>query len=169
MQPTAWHLAEVNIARARAPLDSPLLADFVAALAEINSLADRAPGFVWRLTSESGDATSIRIDEDPQLLVNMSVWTGVEPLFDFVYKTAHAAVMARRREWFERSSEAYQALWWIPSGHVPSTEEALERLAALRANGPAPEAFTFKHRFPPPGGAGNPGGLHSEPFCSGWS
>ena len=101
-----WHLAQVNIALPREPLDAPLLADFVAALAPVNAVADASPGFVWRLQTEDGDATAIRAFGDDRLIVNMSVWESVEALRGFVYGEAHAAVLRRRREWFERLGRA---------------------------------------------------------------
>lgn len=147
----AWHLAQINVARALAPLESPQLAGFVANLERVNALADRAPGFVWRLEDESGNATDIRVDEDPLLIVNLSVWESREALFDFVYRSGHTAIMARRGEWFERRRGPHQALWWVPAGERPSAEEGMARLARLAAEGPGPEAFTFKQAFPPPG------------------
>src|SRR5215467_12939141 len=127
-----WHddgvdylLAQVNIARMREPLDSPLLAGFVAALGPVNALADAAPGFVWRLQTEDGNATAVRAFEWDQagsagVLINMSVWESVETLAAFVYSDAHRRVLSRRREWFEQMAEAYLALWWIPRGHIPA-------------------------------------------------
>ena len=151
---TEYQLAQINIARAVAPLDDPRLADFVAGLDEINALADESPGFVWRLQSESGNATDILVSDDPRLIINLSVWESVESLFDFVYRSSHIAVMARRREWFERPSGPHLALWWVPAGYRPGVEEAVARLDHLERHGPAPEAFTFKHRFPAPSGPG---------------
>jgi Domain of unknown function (DUF3291) len=145
------HLAQVNIARIRAPLDSPELADFVAALAPVNALADAAPGFVWRLQTDEGDATAIRPYDDDSILVNMSVWESVESLSDFVYRTDHRGYLARRREWFDRVADVFIALWWVPAGHVPTVDEAKDRLALLERRGPTPEAFTFRSRFPAPG------------------
>ena len=145
-----WHLAELNIARALAPLDSPTLADFMSELDRINALADAAPGFVWRLQGDAGNATDVRVGGDPLLLVNLSVWRSAEELFDFVYRTAHAGVMVQRRRWFEKMSEAYQVLFWVRAGHLPTVEEAFERLHTLRRLGPTAEAFTFKARFAPP-------------------
>ena len=147
---TEYHLAQLNIARALAPMDDPKMADFVARLDEINRLADGSPGFVWRLQDESGDATAIRAFDDPNLLVNMSVWESPDALFDYVYRSGHARVMARRRDWFDMPADAHTVLWWIPAGHIPSLEEAKARLDLLRAEGPGPRAFTFKNRFPPP-------------------
>jgi len=158
-----WHLAQLNVARPLAPLDSPKLAEFVAQLAPINALAEAAPGFIWRLVGDGGDATSVRVD-DPTIIVNMSVWQTPEALFDFVYKTAHAKVMARRREWFDRM-QTFVVLWWIPAGHVPTVAEAMGRLALLEANGPSPEAFTFKQRYPAPGSLGGPTDMKPEPYC----
>jgi hypothetical protein len=134
----------------------------------INAQADQAPGFVWRLQSDSGNATDIKPSENPNFIVNMSVWRDVESLFDFVYKTAHRIVMARRREWFEKPVTQYQVLWWVPAGHKPTVEEGLARLAKLQADGPTAEAFTFKARFPAPDQAGGPEDMKPEPYCVGW-
>ncbi len=151
VQQQPFHVAQVNIAMLREPLSSPRLADFVAALEPVNALADAATGFVWRLQTEDGDATSIQAFADDRLLVNMSVWTSIEALGDFVYRTRHAEVMRRRREWFEQLTEVFAVLWWIPAGHIPTVAEAKERLAMLEANGPGPDAFTFRVPFAAPG------------------
>src|SRR5215471_5957014 len=146
-----YHLAELNIARFRAPMDAPELADFVAALQPVNALADAADGFVWRLQTEEGDATAIHAFEDPLMLVNMSVWESLEQLRAFAYTNrAHVSIMRRRREFAEAMAEAYLVLWWVPAGHLPSVDEAKERLEVLRASGPTPHAFTFRASFPPP-------------------
>ncbi len=145
-----FHLAQLNIARALAPLDDPLMADFVAALDRINALAEASPGFVWRLQDESGNATEIRAFDDPLVIVNLSVWESVEALFDYVYKGGHAGVLARRRGWFEKAEGPHLALWWVPAGHRPDVFEARERLARLEKKGPSAEAFTFGRRFPAP-------------------
>jgi hypothetical protein len=152
---TESHLAQVNIGRIVAPLDSPELADFVAQQPEINALADRSPGFVWRLVDDDGaDATGIRPDgNDALLLINCSVWESVEALRNFTYHSDHLRVMSRRREWFHRMAEAHQALWWIPAGHRPTVAEAMERVALLREHGPGPQAFTFRDPYPAPTGA----------------
>ncbi len=152
----AHHLAQVNIALPKQPLDSPLLEEFVAALDPVNAVADGAPGFVWRLQTEDGDATAVRAFGDDRLIVNMSVWESLEALRDFVYRNpAHLRVMRRRKEWFERLQEAHLALWWVPAGHVPAVAEAEERVAHLRAYGPTPYAFTFRNHFPPPDARGS--------------
>jgi hypothetical protein len=145
----AHHLAQLNAARTKAPLDSELLSGFVEALEPVNALADASPGFVWRLQTDEGDATSIRAFEDELMIVNMSVWESIEALWDFVYAGDHLSYMRRRREWFERI-ESHMVLWWVPAGHTPSVDEALDRLDDLRANGPSGRAFTFKRRFPAP-------------------
>jgi len=150
-------VAQVNIGRLVAPLDSPRLADFVAGLDPVNAVADGAPGFVWRLQTEDGNATDLRAFErdaegaDGGILVNMSVWESVEALAAYVYGDAHRAVLRRRREWFEPLRDVFTALWWIPRGHIPTISEAEERVRHLRAHGPAPWAFSLKIHFPPPG------------------
>jgi hypothetical protein len=146
-----WHLAQLNVGRTLEPLDSERLAGFVEALDPINALADAAPGFVWRLQSESGNATDIKpVQEDDRFIVNLSVWESLEALGDFVYRSDHVRIMRQRAQWFERMAEAIVALWWVPEGTVPTVEEALERLDRLRREGPTPEAFTFRTPFPPP-------------------
>ena len=146
----AHHLAQVNVARMLAPLDSPVMADFMAALEPINALGDGSPGFVWRLQTDDGDATAYRVLGDDMMIVNLTLWESVEALADFAYRSEHKDVMRRRREWFEKMDEAYLALWWVPAGHIPTVEEAEERLLHLRAHGPSPHAFTFREQFPPP-------------------
>ena len=146
-----WNVAQVNVGRLRAPVDDPLIADFVAGLDQINAVADAAPGFVWRLQTEDGNATAIRPDADDALLaVNMSVWRSVEDLAEYVYRSDHVGFMRRRREWFDRFDGHYLALWWIAADTVPTVDEALERLAHLDRHGPTEQAFTFRHRFDPP-------------------
>ena len=151
-----WHLAQVNIALPREPLDAPLLAGFVAALAPVNAVADASPGFVWRLQTEDGDATAIRAFGDDRLIVNMSVWESVEALRAFVYGEAHVAVLRRRREWFERLGEPETALWWVPAGTTPTVADAEERLGQLRAHGPTERAFTLREPRPAPAAAAAP-------------
>jgi heme-degrading monooxygenase HmoA len=149
-------LAQVNIGRLREPLDSQRLAGFAAALDPVNAAADAAPGFLWRLQTEDGNATAVRAFEWDQagsagVIMNMSVWESPEALAAFVYSDTHRAVLRQRRQWFERMAEAYTALWWIPRGTVPSTQDAEDRVRLLRANGPTQQAFTLKLLFPPPG------------------
>jgi len=165
----AWQLAQMNVATARYPLDDAPMAEFVARLDAINALADASPGFVWRLQGISGNATDIRVDDDPFTIVNMSVWRDVESLFAFAYRSAHQGVMAKRRQWFRRPEHAYQVLWWVPDGHRPSVDEGFARLQTLQRAGPGATAFTFRHRFPPPGRADQDDGLDPAPFCAGWS
>ena len=143
-------LAQLNIGVIKGPMDSPLMADFAANLERINAVAEAAPGFVWRLQTEEGDATAIRPFENENMLVNMSVWKDLDSLRRYVYHSAHVEVMRRRREWFEPMSEAFLVLWWVPRGHRPGVTEAIARLEVLRAKGPSPEAFTFRRSFPSP-------------------
>ena len=147
---SAYELAQLNTGFIRGPIDSPVMAEFVANLERINALADASPGFVWRLKTEAGDATAIRPFPDPSQLLNMSVWRDVDALRRFVYRSAHAEILARRREWFEPVREPIMVLWWVPRGHRPGIEEAVARLALLRAQSPTAEAFTFRQTFPPP-------------------
>jgi hypothetical protein len=145
-----YHLAEINIGRLRAPVDDPMIADFVANLGRINALADGSPGFVWRLVGEGDDATDIKPDPDDEMMaLNMSVWTDPQALGAFVYRSDHIGIMRRRKEWFEKL-ELYMALWWAPAGHIPTVEEGISKIETLRRLGPTAEAFTFRHTFPAP-------------------
>lgn len=144
------HLAQINVGFLKEPLDHASMAGFVELLDPINALADRSPGFVWRLVGEGEpDATRMRPFGD-DLLINFSVWESVDALWDFTYRTEHLELLRRRRSWFERFSGAHLALWWIPAGTVPSLEEGERRLETLRAKGPSAEAFTLRDRFDPP-------------------
>jgi heme-degrading monooxygenase HmoA len=138
------HIAQVNIARMRGPLESAVMSGFVARLDEINALADGSPGFVWRLQTPEGNATYLRPYDDDRILVNLSVWESVEALKDYVYRSAHAELLRQRREWFEQFAGAYAALWWVPAGHIPGIGEAKKRLEHLERHGPSQFAFTFK-------------------------
>lgn len=144
-----YHLSQLNIADLLAPLDSPQLANFVANLEPINALAEASPGFVWRLQTEEGDATSIDYF-GPDKLVNLSLWETVEDLKHYVYRSAHTDIMRRRREWFGKMDKAHMVLWWVAAGHIPSVEEAAARLAQLQQQGPTQQAFSFTSPFPPP-------------------
>ncbi len=164
---TDWHLAQVNVGRLVAPPGDPRVEPFMAALDRINALADVSPGFIWRLQDDSGNATALRPTPDPLFAVNMSVWRHAEALFDFVYRSAHTPVMTKRRDYFDRFDGAYQALWWIPAGHIPSVDEAFSRLWRLDRYGPTDHAFTFKARFPAPGISGTPIDMQPDPWCVG--
>ncbi|MGW2383136.1 DUF3291 domain-containing protein [Streptomyces sp. NPDC001658] len=145
---TAYELAQVNISRLKFPLDSPELKDFVDALDPVNASAEEADGYVWRLQSDGGDATDIKVFGDDWLIINLTVWRNTNALTAFMYQGQHREMLARRREWFERVQEAMTALWWVPAGHRPTVAEAESRLLHLRANGPTPYAFTLRTSFP---------------------
>ena len=122
--------------------------DFADNLDRVNALAEAAEGFVWRLQDDTGNATSIQHFEDPLLLVNMSVWTSVEALKDFMYRTVHVDFLRRRQEWFEKSAGVMTVLWWVSEGHIPGIPEAVERLERLRSQGTGPDAFTLRDSLP---------------------
>ena len=149
MNSSTHHVAQVNIARMRAPFDDAIMAGFVALLDEINALADRSPGFVWRLQTASGNAVELRPYNDDRILVNLSVWQSLDPLKSFVYRGAHAEVMRKRSAWFEKFDGMYMALWWVKAGHLPDVAEAKQRLEHLREHGPSVYAFSFQQTFPP--------------------
>ena len=141
------HIAQINIAKMLAPLDSPIMAEFVSNLEVINKLAEASEGFIWRLKDEGNNATSIKIYNDEFLLVNMSVWKSVDALFQYAYQSQHVEIFRRRREWFEKMPQMHMALWFVPEGHQPDVEEATLRLDYLRTHGETPYAFSFKKQF----------------------
>jgi hypothetical protein len=159
-----FHLAQVNIGRLRAAIDDPIMDGFRTQLDPINALADRSPGFVWRLQTEDGNATAIRPYADERMAINMSVWESLEALQQYVYKSAHVKPLRDRKEWFEPIEGPILALWWVPAGHIPTVAEALDRLEHLKVHGPTLTAFTFKTPFAPPDAAGELPGLDAE-FC----
>lgn len=144
------HLAQINIARLVAPLDDPRIAEFVAQLEPINALADEAPGFVWRLKSESGNATDIAYSDDSFVIVNMSVWESLDALRTYAYKSDHAKVFRDRAKWFKKMEKPSYCLWWIPIGHIPSVAEARERLEHYQVHGATPYSFWFSQHYPQP-------------------
>lgn len=147
---TRFHLAQVNVGRLLAHIDDPRIKRFKSNLDRVNAIADATPGFVWRLVGEGNNATDLQpVPDDPLFAINLSVWTGLDALAGFVYRTDHRGIMRRRREWFE-PMETYMALWWISAGHRPSPGEALARLDTLARRGPTPDAFTFREPFPAP-------------------
>lgn len=146
---TKHHLAQINIARMKAPLEDPLMQEFVAGLEPINALADDAPGFVWRLQDDSGDATSLRPFPDDYLIVNMSVWESVESLRQYTYKTVHVEYVRRRKQWFEKLEQPIYVLWWLPAGQIPTVAEGKARLDHLIKHGESSTAFTFGKIFSP--------------------
>lgn len=167
MKSERLRLAQANVARMRAPLDDPLMEGFRSQLEAINAIADESPGFVWRLQTAEGDATSIRAFDDERILFNMSVWDSIEALHAYVYRSGHVGPLRNRRDWFEPLEGPSLVLWWVPEGHVPTVEEAKERLRLLAEHGPTPSAFTFRTSFPPPGAQPGPALDMDAEFCGG--
>jgi hypothetical protein len=146
------HLAEFNIARLRAPLDHPDTAEFTAVLEAVNRIAEVSPGFVWRLQDDDGRSSSyVQAYDDPLLIVNYSIWTDVESLRHFIYRSGHGAYFRRRKEWFEEGTSKV-VCWWVPAGEVPGVDEGVRRMEHLEQHGPSDQAFTLAEPMPPPGG-----------------
>ena len=147
-----YHLAQLNVARFMKPAEHPDNADFVNNLDRVNAIAEAQPGFVWRFTGDGNDALDVQAFDDPNIAMNMSVWKDMESLADFVYRNEdHLAIMRRRREWFEKT-ELHLVLWWVEAGHIPSVDEAKDRLNTLSTHGPGKSAFTFRNPYPAPSG-----------------
>ena len=144
------HIAQINIGRLRFDTADPKLSGFMDNLERINALAEQSPGFVWRLKDDSGNATAIRVYDDPRIALNMSVWESHEALQAYAYRSEHVQFFRRRAEWFEDFGAPYLALWWIAAGDIPTPMAGQQKLQHLAEHGPSPEAFTFKERFGPP-------------------
>ena len=151
MHDGAMHLAQLNVGRLRAPIDDPMIDDFRSGLGRINALAEISPGFVWRPQDGSGDATGIKPFDDDLEIINLTVWESIEALAEFTYRSDHVELLRRRREFFEAPAQPTLCLWWVPAGTIPTVDDAISRLAHLRAHGPTPTAFTFRQRFEPDG------------------
>jgi hypothetical protein len=144
------HLAQINIGMLVAPIDDPRVADFVSQLDPVNKLAEQSPGFVWRLQSESGNATDVPYNDDPTMLVNMSVWESLETLKAYVYGSRHLGVFRDRQKWFQKLDLPHYCLWWVPVGHIPAVAEGRERMEHYQKHGSTPEAFWFSEFYPAP-------------------
>ena len=147
---TSYEIAQLNVGRAVAAMDDPVMADFMNWLDEINALAERSRGFIWRLQGDNGNNTDLKVGDDPLFIVNLSVWSSIDALYEFTYRSEHKTVFKRRHEWFERLGRPNTTLWWQPPGTSPTAEEALRRLELLTTLGPTADAFTFKEQFPAP-------------------
>ena len=133
------HLAELNVGYFRYPTDDPRMAEFMDNLDRVNELAERSPGFVWRLKGDNNNATEFRIGDD--MAVNLSVWVSAKALEDYVFKTVHARFYRKRGEWFEKMDKPHMVLWSLEEGHLPDLAEAYERLAHYTKNGASDYAF----------------------------
>ncbi|MEM6722520.1 MAG: DUF3291 domain-containing protein [Bacteroidota bacterium] len=141
------HLAQLNIANMLEPLDHPVMKDFVDNVDRINEIADKSPGFIWRLQDELGDATRIKFGDNPNTLVNMSVWRSLADLFAYVYHSDHVEIFKRKKEWFQKMEAMHIVLWYVEEGYIPDLAEAQERLSYLQTYGESPFAFTFRKRY----------------------
>ena len=143
----AYNLAQLNIAKMLAPLDDPIMADFVNNTDRINNLAEQADGFVWRLKEDKDYDKAAEVFKDDFWAINMSLWKDKHSLFDFTYNSDHVAIMKRKKEWFSKLKEMHMVLWYVPENHEPSAQEAKDRLEYLRNHGETPHAFSFRSQF----------------------
>ena len=151
MNNTQWHLAQINIGKiVGASINDPVMKTFVDQLEEINALAEGSKGFIWRLKDETNNATNLNPFGDNRIIVNMSVWGSMDDLTNYIFKGRHAEVMRNRKAWFENFGKPYTAFWYVSVGHIPTVEEAIERLNHLQEKGPTSFAFDFKTKFPKP-------------------
>ena len=142
-------LAQLNIGRLIAPIDSPIVKEFTDFIDPINKFSEESKGFVWRLKSDDGQSSSYMPTpfEDYRIITNLTVWETLDDLKEFTYKTVHTYFIKSRRKWFEKMDSPHLVLWWIPRGHIPTLEEGKTKLELLEANGPTPEAFTIAKAY----------------------
>jgi hypothetical protein len=146
-----YFIAEINIAKMKGvDINDPIMKEFVENLDAVNQIAEKSEGFVWRLKDENNNATSLNPYNDETIIINVSVWKSIETLENFMYRTFHSDFLKRRKEWFLTYGSAHTAMWWIPEGHIPTMQEAVDKLSFLQTNGPSPNSFDFRHKFPAP-------------------
>ncbi len=146
-----YFIAEINIAKMKGvDINDPIMKEFVENLDAVNQIAEKSEGFVWRLKDENNNATSLNPYNDETIIINVSVWKSIETLENFMYRTFHSDFLKRRKEWFLTYGSAHTAMWWIPEGHIPTMQEAVDKLCFLQTNGPSPNSFDFRHKFPAP-------------------
>jgi hypothetical protein len=153
------HLAQVNIARSHAPFADASMASLVERIAEINALAERSKGFVWRFKAPEDGSRWFAPFEDyfvpfaqERFFFNMSVWESIEDLKHYVFRTAHSELLKGRQHWMGEFEKAALAMWWIRAGHVPTVAEARAKLEQVQQLGPTSDAFTLATVFPKPDG-----------------
>lgn len=137
------HLAQFNIGRMTYDLDDPRAADFVRGVDMLNRIAEQAEGFVWKYETETGGVVQDNVDDDPRVLINLTVWDSIEALTHFVFKTLHKHFLMRKAEWFTPLDRAHFVMWWIPEGHCPNLTEAQGKLEQLRTKGASDAAFDW--------------------------
>ena len=143
------YLAEFNIGILRHDWEDPRIADFANALDQVNNIAARSPGFVWRLPDEEMEAAQCNPDGvlggNPRTASTLSVWEDVDSLEQFVWRTLHKRFFDRREEWFAPDQGIRLVLWHIYQDHRPSINEAVERLRNLESRGDTDFAFGWAY------------------------
>ena len=141
------HLAQANLAWMRYPLHDRRMTDMRDEIDRINRLGDHAVGFIWRFQTDQGDATDVRVLDDPRVLFNLTIWRSVDDLRRYVYRTEHTAFLRRRRDWFLPPPKPPLAMWWVPAGTRPTVADGMARLQRLWRDGPSFDAFTLSKPY----------------------
>ena len=137
------HLAQFNIGRMTYDLDDPRAADFVGGIDMLNRIAERSEGFVWKYETAMGGVVQDDVDNDPRMLINLTVWDSIAALKHFVFNTLHKHFLTRKAEWFTPLDRAHLVMWWIAEGHRPDLKEAQGKLEQLRIEGASDAAFDW--------------------------
>ena len=144
-----YHLAQANIARFKASLDSPVMKEFVDFIEPVNRFAEESEGFIWRLKDEEGRSASYIESpfKDEMMAVNISVWQDIDTFKSFVYGTVHSYFLKNKKKWFDMKGPSQFVMWWLPKGELPTLQMAKDKLETLETNGESPEAFSMKQLF----------------------
>lgn len=148
-----YHLAQANIGRFKASLDSPLMKEFVDFLEPVNRFAEESEGFIWRLKDDEGKSASYIESpfKDEMMAVNISVWQDIDSFKSFVYGTVHSYFLRNKKKWFDMKGPSQFVMWWLPKGELPTLQMAKDRLEILEINGESSEAFSMKQLYNPEG------------------
>jgi len=152
----SFELAQVNVSRLLAPLESPQLAAFMAALDEVNAEGDAASGFLWRLQTEDGNATAVKafgwdVAGSHGVIVNLTTWSSVEALAGFVFSGRHLEIMRQRRQWFHRAAEAPRPCGGSPAGTIRRPTRPRTGCGSCAGTGLPPTASRSASRSRPQG------------------
>ena len=111
----AFHLAQANIAQFKAPLDDPIMKEFVDFIEPVNKLAEESPGFVWRLTDDAGRSSSYITTDifNASMAVNLSIWEDI-PL-------TTVSISYRTQLFFTKQKKVVQLIWTLKSGALVDT------------------------------------------------
>ena len=118
--------------------------------------AENAEGFIDRdrLIEEGQGTWGPRISprffdksRHPHAPATLSLWTNLESVYAFAYHNVHGEAFKKRREWFSKPEWPTYVAWWVDDDHIPTRDEASQRLEHIHDHGSTAYAFDFKQPF----------------------